>query len=108
MHSPRTERLVVLSILLLIAALSVPAYAMWVAKLAARGVPLSWLQHLGLLGVAVLLGMAGAALCGLVLAVLVWLIEGTYWLWSGLQIWRRQRRRNSARRRAANRPPDGS
>lgn len=102
MHNPRIERLVVLSILLLIAALSIPTYATWVARLTARGVPLSWLQHLGLLGVAVVLGMAGAALIGLLLAVLVWLVEGAYWLWSGLQIWRRQRRRD-----AANRPPDG-
>lgn len=107
-HNPRIERLVVLSILLLIAALSVPIYATWVATITARGVPLSWHQHLGLLGGAVLLGMGGVALFGLVLAVLIWLFEGTYWLWSGLQIWRRHRRRNSARRHAANQPPDGT
>ena len=108
MHSPRTERLIVISLVMVTTGISLPTYAKLVAKITARGVDLSWHQHLALLGMAVLIGMAGVVLCGLVVAILVWLLEGTYWLWSGVQIWRRQRRRNSARRHAANRPPDGS
>jgi hypothetical protein len=49
-----------------------PAYPKVVAKLGARGVELSWLGHLGVFALLVLLGLAGWGLLGVVPGAVAW------------------------------------
>ena len=72
MSSAGTEKWVLIVAALIVAAISVPAYPKLAAKLTARGVQLSWLQQLGLFALAVLVGLLGLLLCGLILLAVTW------------------------------------
>ena len=76
MHSERTERLIVIAVVMITVGLSLPTYAKLAAGIAARGVELSWFHHVGLFTLAVLLGMVGLVLCGLTLMVVAWGADG--------------------------------
>ena len=76
MSCHNTERLFLIIGLLALTAFSVPTYAKLAAGITARGVALSWLHHSALFALAVLLGLVGLVLCGLVLAAVVWASEG--------------------------------
>lgn len=83
MDCQRTERLVVITIVMIMVGLSLPAYAKLAAGVAARGVELSWLHHAGLFTLAVLLGFAGLVLCGVMLMVAGWAIDRVFRLLRG-------------------------
>ncbi len=76
MSSQGTERLVVIVVVLITAAISLPIYPKLVAKISSRGVELSWLHHLGLFALTVLLGLLGMVLCGLMVVAITWAADG--------------------------------
>jgi hypothetical protein len=85
LDSQRTERLVVIAVLMVTAGLSLPTYAKLAAKLTARGVTLSWFHHLGLFALALLLGLVGLLVIGLILAAVAWGVDGAAQLLRRLQ-----------------------
>jgi len=89
LDSERTERLVVIAAVMITTALSLPAYAKLSAGISARGVELSWFQHVALFILAVLLGLVGLVLCGLVLAAIAWGFDGASRLLRAVQSRRR-------------------
>jgi hypothetical protein len=106
--SQGTERLVVIVVVTITAAISLPIYPKLVAKITARGIELSWLHHVGLFALAVLLGLVGMALVGLMVVAVTWAADGASQLLRRLQNRRRQMRMNPTSRNASNIPTDPS
>src|SRR5690242_1820346 len=75
LRSNQMEWLTLAALAALAVGLVLPAYPQIVAKLAARGVELSWLGHLSVLALVLLVGLAAVVLAGVVLGTVAWVIE---------------------------------
>ncbi len=74
-RSHQMERLILIAMVAIAVELVLPAYPKVVAKLAARGIELSWFGHIELFALVILVGLLPLALVGVVLGVVGWLID---------------------------------
>lgn len=74
-RSGQTEWLAPLALLAIAVGLMLPVYPKTVARLAEQGVELSWLGHLGLLALMLLIALAPVVLVGPLFCAVGWVIE---------------------------------